>query len=188
MFKETCLVAHKWIERSPHIKCLENPRVVVAPAWNHIIMGTQSIKMQQTCIINAWNERWSDYEDFDARIAEIRVAIEKIWWKEFQGLICNFWKVARVNFWTIFRFQGSVWNIVDCCLILDNNRGFLQKFLAFSKVLNYFCEGKVVDHTGATQAMVHGGPTTMAVTEPPLKLRGLSPKIISEDSRWSENT
>jgi hypothetical protein len=127
MFKETCLVAHKWIERSPHIKCLENPRVVVAPAWNHIIMGTQSIKMQQTCIINAWNERWSDYEDFDARIAEIRVAVEKIWWKEFQRLICNFWKVARVNFWTIFRFQGSVWNIVDCCLILDNNRGLFTK-------------------------------------------------------------
>jgi hypothetical protein len=46
--------------------------------------------MQQTCIMNAGNERGSDSEDFGMRIAEIRVAVAKIWRKEFQGPICNF--------------------------------------------------------------------------------------------------
>jgi hypothetical protein len=32
--------------------------------------------------MNAWIERWSDYEDFGARITKIGVAVAKIWQKE----------------------------------------------------------------------------------------------------------
>jgi hypothetical protein len=39
MFKETCLIAHKRKDQNPRIKCLEIPRVVVALAQNHLIMG-----------------------------------------------------------------------------------------------------------------------------------------------------
>jgi hypothetical protein len=46
--------------------------------------------MQQTCIINAWNERVNDSEKFGARIAEIRVAVAKIWWKEVIGTYLEF--------------------------------------------------------------------------------------------------
>jgi hypothetical protein len=53
MFKVTCLVAHKRIDRSPHIERLEIPRTDAASAQNHLIVGTQSINMQQTCIMNA---------------------------------------------------------------------------------------------------------------------------------------
>jgi hypothetical protein len=34
--------------------------------------------MQQTCVINAWNERVKDSENFGARIAEIGVAVANI--------------------------------------------------------------------------------------------------------------
>jgi hypothetical protein len=40
--------------------------------------GTQSIKMKQTCIINAWNERGSDSENFGERITEFEVTVAKI--------------------------------------------------------------------------------------------------------------
>jgi hypothetical protein len=40
---------------------------------------TQSIKMQQTCIMNARNERGSDHENFGATITRIIVVVEKIW-------------------------------------------------------------------------------------------------------------
>jgi hypothetical protein len=36
-----------------------------------------------------------DSENIGARITEIGVAVAKILQKEFRGLICNFWKVAR---------------------------------------------------------------------------------------------
>jgi hypothetical protein len=39
------------------------------------------------------------------RIAEIRDVVAKIWRKEFQGLICNFRKVARAKLGNIFEFQ-----------------------------------------------------------------------------------
>jgi hypothetical protein len=42
-------------------------------------MSTQSINMQQTCIMNAQNERVNDYEKFGARIAKIGVATAKVW-------------------------------------------------------------------------------------------------------------
>jgi hypothetical protein len=48
----------------------------------------------------------NDFEKFGARIAEIRVAVEKIRRKEFWGAICNFWKVARAISRNIFGFQG----------------------------------------------------------------------------------
>jgi hypothetical protein len=41
-------------------------------------MGTQSIKMQQTCIMNAWSERESDSKNFGKRITEFEVTVEKI--------------------------------------------------------------------------------------------------------------
>jgi hypothetical protein len=39
--------------------------------------------MQQTCIMNARNERGRDSKNFGERITGIRVVIEKIWIKEF---------------------------------------------------------------------------------------------------------
>jgi hypothetical protein len=39
MFKDTCLVAHKRIDQSPRIYCLEIPHTVVALEQNHLIMG-----------------------------------------------------------------------------------------------------------------------------------------------------
>jgi hypothetical protein len=78
MFNDTCLVAHKRIDQSPRIIGLEIPRTAAAPKRDHLIVGTQSIKMQQTCIMNAWNERGSDSENFCARITEIGVTVEKI--------------------------------------------------------------------------------------------------------------
>jgi hypothetical protein len=50
MVMVTCLVAHERIDRSPHIDHLEIPRTVVAPDRNHLIVSTQSINMQQTCV------------------------------------------------------------------------------------------------------------------------------------------
>jgi hypothetical protein len=40
--------------------------------------STQSIKIQQTYIMNASNKRESDSEDFGAKIIGIRVVVEKI--------------------------------------------------------------------------------------------------------------
>jgi hypothetical protein len=48
-----------------------------------------------------------DSENFGARITAIGVAVVKIWQKEFWGLICNFWKVARGISGNIFENQGS---------------------------------------------------------------------------------
>jgi hypothetical protein len=43
--------------------------------------GTQSFKMQQTCIMNACNERESDSENFGERITEFEVTVAKKWRK-----------------------------------------------------------------------------------------------------------
>jgi hypothetical protein len=72
-----------------------------------------------------------DSENFGARIAEIRVAVAKIWQKEFWGPICIFWKVARAIYGIIFRFQGSAIEIVDCGLIFNKDRGSLQNWIEF---------------------------------------------------------
>jgi hypothetical protein len=53
MCKVTCLLAHERIDQSPHTERLEIPQTAVAPEQNHLIMSTQSINMQQTCIMNA---------------------------------------------------------------------------------------------------------------------------------------
>jgi hypothetical protein len=63
---------------SPRRHSLEIPRTVVATKQDHLIVGTQSIKMQQTCIMNAWSLRGSDSENFDKRITEFEVTVEKI--------------------------------------------------------------------------------------------------------------
>jgi hypothetical protein len=54
--------------------------------------------------MNAQDERGSYSENFGARITEIGVTVAKIWPKEFQGPICNFWNVARVNLELFFKF------------------------------------------------------------------------------------
>jgi hypothetical protein len=41
--------------------------------------------MQQTCIMNAWNERGSDSENFGEGITEFEVTVAKIWRKEVAG-------------------------------------------------------------------------------------------------------
>jgi hypothetical protein len=40
MFKDTCLVDHERIDRSPRIDRLEIPRTTVAPEQNHLIAST----------------------------------------------------------------------------------------------------------------------------------------------------
>jgi hypothetical protein len=77
--------------------------------------------------MNAGNERGSDSEDFGVRITEIRVAVAKIWRKEFQGPICNFWKVARAISGNTFRFWGAVWNIGGLCVDLWQKQGLFVK-------------------------------------------------------------
>jgi hypothetical protein len=60
MFKETCLVAHKRIDRSAHMKCLKIPRAAVAPAQNHLITAhNQSIcnKEEDTRLGWCWATR-----------------------------------------------------------------------------------------------------------------------------------
>jgi hypothetical protein len=53
--------------------------------------GTKSIKMEHlpccesSDIMNAWNERGSDSENFGKRITEFEVTIAKIWQKEVIG-------------------------------------------------------------------------------------------------------
>jgi hypothetical protein len=42
MFKETCLVAHKRIDRSPRIECLDIPRAAATPMRNNLIVGHTS--------------------------------------------------------------------------------------------------------------------------------------------------
>jgi hypothetical protein len=42
----------------------------------------------------------------EQKVVRIKVVVEKIWQKEFQGLILIFWKVARAVFGNIFIFQG----------------------------------------------------------------------------------
>jgi hypothetical protein len=117
MFKDTCLVAlGKSVVNlqildpgSPHRLGLEIPRIVVAPKRDHLIAGIQSIKMQQTWIMNAWNESGCGSENFGAGITEIRFTVEKIWLFEVSGTYLWFWKVARVKSRNTFEFQG-------CCL------------------------------------------------------------------------
>jgi hypothetical protein len=53
-------------------------------------MSTQSINMQQTCIMNAQNKRVNDYEKFGARIAKIGVATAKVWREEVIGAYLKF--------------------------------------------------------------------------------------------------
>jgi hypothetical protein len=60
----------------------------------------------------------NDSEKFGTRITKIRVAVAKIWPKDFQGPNCNFGKVASAKLEFIFKNQGSSWNFVDCGLIL----------------------------------------------------------------------
>jgi hypothetical protein len=48
MFKDTCIVAHERINRSPRIDRLGIPRTIAALKHNHLIASTQSINIQQT--------------------------------------------------------------------------------------------------------------------------------------------
>jgi hypothetical protein len=77
--------------------------------------------------MNGWNERVKDSENFSAIITKIGVAAAKIWWKEFCGLICNFWKVARGISGIFFKNQGSSWKFVDCELIMEKGKGLNEK-------------------------------------------------------------
>jgi hypothetical protein len=99
------------------------------------MQGTQSLKMQQTCIMNARNERESASENFGARMTKIGVAVEKIWLKEVSGTYLQFWQVSRANFG---KFQGSVWKMLDCWLILNKGRGLNAKCLRLFSNMNYF--------------------------------------------------
>jgi hypothetical protein len=125
--------------------------------------------MQLTCIINAW----SDTEDFSARITEIRVTVEKICWKEFQGPICSFWKVLELYLEISSNTRVCFEKLVDCGLILDKNRGFFVRWAGFFWFLNYFWIGKCgrlgprpMDHrwrwTTVDQGRSHGGELAWA--------------------------
>jgi hypothetical protein len=100
MFRGTCLVAlGKRVVNlqihdpgSPHRLGLEIPWTIVALKQDHLIMGTQSIKMQQTYIMNAWSERESDFENFGKRITEFEVTVAKIWNFEVSDYFCGLFR------------------------------------------------------------------------------------------------
>jgi hypothetical protein len=71
------------------------------------------------------------FKNFGTRIAEIGVVVTKIWQKEFRGLICNFWKVAKGIFGNIFENQGSSWKFKYCGLIVEKGRGLNEKWLEY---------------------------------------------------------
>jgi hypothetical protein len=47
MFKDTCLIAHKIIDQSPHILDLESLGTAVAPEQDHLIMRTHNHSINQ---------------------------------------------------------------------------------------------------------------------------------------------
>jgi hypothetical protein len=53
MFKVTCLVAHKRIDRSHHIERLKSHKLLQLQSEITELWDTQQINMQQTCIMNA---------------------------------------------------------------------------------------------------------------------------------------
>jgi hypothetical protein len=114
---------------------LEIPRTVAALKRDHLTRGTQSLKMQQTYMMNAQNDRECDSENFGARITEIRVTVEKIWLKEVLGTYLQFQNVPRANFG---KFQGSVLKMVDCGWILNKGRDLNAKCLRLFSNMNYF--------------------------------------------------
>jgi hypothetical protein len=50
MFKVTCLIAPERIDQSPHIDHLEIPLTATVLEQNHLIVSTQTINMQETCV------------------------------------------------------------------------------------------------------------------------------------------
>jgi hypothetical protein len=50
MFKDTCLIAYKRIDQSPHIFGLEIPRADATPERDHLIMGTHNHSINQNAI------------------------------------------------------------------------------------------------------------------------------------------
>jgi hypothetical protein len=52
--------------------------------------------MQQTCIMNAWNERGCGSKNFGAKITKIGFAVEKIWMKEVRMAKIGIWKALGV--------------------------------------------------------------------------------------------
>jgi hypothetical protein len=83
-------------------------------------------------LMNVEDERGSDSENFGARTTEIGVTVAKIWRKEFQGPICNFWKVARGIFRIILNSRVPVGISVDRDLISDKCREFFAKWWGIS--------------------------------------------------------
>jgi hypothetical protein len=53
--------------------------------------------MQQTFIMNAWNERGCGSENFGVKITKIRFMVEKIWTKEVQKAKIGIWKALGVH-------------------------------------------------------------------------------------------
>jgi hypothetical protein len=88
--------------------------------------------MQQTCIINAWKERWSDFEEFGARIAEIGVRLQRYGEKNFRDLFVISGKWLGLNLEIFLDSRVPFGNSVDCGLILDKYRGFFAKWQGFS--------------------------------------------------------
>jgi hypothetical protein len=79
--------------------------------------------MQQTYIMNAWNERVNYSENFGARITEIRVAVAKIWRKEDIGSYLEFLEVARAISGNIFENQGVFLKICGPQLDFTEGKG-----------------------------------------------------------------
>jgi hypothetical protein len=53
--------------------------------------------MQQTFIMNAWNERGCGSENFGVKITKIGFMVEKIWTKEVQRVKIGIWKALGVH-------------------------------------------------------------------------------------------
>jgi hypothetical protein len=94
MFKVTCLAAPERKTGTPQRLALGSPRRTAQHNITSREANTQSINIQQTCIMNALNERVNDSTKFGARIAEIGVAVAKIWQNEVIGTYLEFLESA----------------------------------------------------------------------------------------------
>jgi hypothetical protein len=108
--------------------------------------------MQQICIINAWNERVKDSDNFGARMAKIGVVVEIYGKNNFENLFVISRKWLGVYMELFSKIQGSSWNFVDCGLILNKNRGISTKwrgiigFELFSNGRRHGLGPRLMDH------------------------------------------
>jgi hypothetical protein len=138
MFKDTCLIALKRKDRSPHILHIEFPCILDLGIFVYLISKVFERRLQNDSlnaqaynqinvtiitIIMAWREIGCDLENFGTRITWIRVAVKKKWrfevWRaklEFwqaSGLICKIARTLVKRIWNLERVEGLNYKKMD---------------------------------------------------------------------------